>query len=56
MLDLQGVIVHCDLYTLERQNASPKYTFLSVALDLTVPIDDPELGLDEELEGGGRLW
>jgi hypothetical protein len=25
-----------------------------MALDLTVHIDGPELGLDEELEGGGK--
>jgi hypothetical protein len=27
---------------------------LSVALELTIHIDGPELGLDEELEGGGK--
>jgi hypothetical protein len=26
-----------------------------MALDLTVHIDGPELGLDEKLEGGGKL-
>jgi len=26
-----------------------------MALDLTVHIDGPELGLDEELEGGGKV-